>query len=716
MKLATSNAPVEISDNGLKLNQFSIAMNAKAFRVLSDTLYQNKIGSIVRELCCNAKDAHVSANKRDIPFEVHLPDAFEPWFSVKDYGIGLSPESIADVFTVYFKSTKDDSNDTVGAFGLGAKTPFSYTDQFTVTSVCDGIRYIYSAFIAENGMPNIVEMDRSDAEGVCNGVEIKMSAKRDDYNTFRRELATQLRFFNVKPIVQNNASFTFETVGTGTVAISTPNVIVNENGNGSGAFIIQGEVGYPLDNSQVQGKISDANMQVLNSLRYYSIRLFFEIGEIGVTASREGVEYNAITIKNLNAKLDAVRKELVDHVTVKLASFPNDWEKARFLNGNAISAIAIASGITLGAVKSSNGNKYYFDLTPLITKIDPNTKRSYYIGEIKVWGNYKYKGTRDNHGPTFQPSGTKDEFKIVIRDTNSRPNIRAKHFLSEDNTINKLVEISFHADEAPADLDKLIKEISVLLGGYSVKNISKLSDVVLPVHVKDASGNARGAYTRPTYYSFDATNGTGIDYIRGYNREYDALKDVDDDLLYVVINDMSASATYYKAMQSYNSLCAIEPTPDIVAIRESDLKKIEGMTNFVDLNVHYEARMKAFSENRKAKVAWKHYVIGQLASSKLPAYVMMENTMDKIKKEAPASLVARLAMNGAKHTGKGTQQVKQMASFMGWDGNLTTKQTKHIDTLVSKIHSRYPLIKVCGDWQVRQVVDADHLAKYLRVM
>ena len=78
---------------------------------------------------------------------------------MQDFGIGLSPADINDVFTVYFKSTKDNSNETVGAFGLGAKTPFSYTDQFTVTSVYNGERRIYSAFINETGMPSIVEMD-----------------------------------------------------------------------------------------------------------------------------------------------------------------------------------------------------------------------------------------------------------------------------------------------------------------------------------------------------------------------------------------------------------------------------------------------------------------------------------------------------------------------------------------------------------------------------
>ena len=77
-------------------------MNSKAFRVLSDTLYQNKIGSIVREISCNALDGHIANGNRDVPFTIHMPDAFEPWFSVRDYGIGLSPDAMAEVFTKYF--------------------------------------------------------------------------------------------------------------------------------------------------------------------------------------------------------------------------------------------------------------------------------------------------------------------------------------------------------------------------------------------------------------------------------------------------------------------------------------------------------------------------------------------------------------------------------------------------------------------------------------
>jgi hypothetical protein len=253
LKLDQKATPVEINGGSAQSN-FSIALNGKAFRVLSDTLYQNKIGSIVRELSCNAHDAHVMAGKANVPFVVHLPDAFEPWFSVQDQGVGLSDEDISSVFTVYFQSTKEQSNDTIGAFGLGAKTPFSYTDQFTVSSVKNNIRSIYNAFINEQGIPNIVKMfSEETTDG--NGVEIKMSVKREDYNRFATEVGTQLKYFKVKPLLEN-------TTATGFAAepnylFNTPNVSIESDIStySSSIYVVQGNVGYPLDITQIRNKL-----------------------------------------------------------------------------------------------------------------------------------------------------------------------------------------------------------------------------------------------------------------------------------------------------------------------------------------------------------------------------------------------------------------------------------------------------------------------------
>ncbi len=341
MKLKSSNNTVEINGGG-EVTSFSIAMNGKAFRVLSDNLYQNKIGSIVREISCNALDAHIMAKKPDVPFVIHLPDNFEPWFSVQDYGIGLTPDAIKTVFTKYFESTKDNDNQAVGAFGLGAKTPFSYTDQFTVTSVVDGQKWVYNAYITESGVPSISEMD-SGATTDPIGVEIRMSCKREDYKRFADEVATQLRFFKVKPGILNNAGFRFKDVSTNLV-IDSRNVAISSDNAGYGdawAHVIQGSVGYPLDLSQVNDKVSADNKRLLSTLNGTQVRFYFNIGEIGVTASREGIEYNKHTIASIERKLGMVRIELTKYINDQLVNLKTPYEKAAFLNSSpAINKLA----------------------------------------------------------------------------------------------------------------------------------------------------------------------------------------------------------------------------------------------------------------------------------------------------------------------------------------------------------------------------------------
>ena len=66
---------------------FTIAATGKAFKILSDGLYSDKIRAIIRELSCNARDSHVAAGNA-APWSIHLPNMDEPWFSVEDFGTG----------------------------------------------------------------------------------------------------------------------------------------------------------------------------------------------------------------------------------------------------------------------------------------------------------------------------------------------------------------------------------------------------------------------------------------------------------------------------------------------------------------------------------------------------------------------------------------------------------------------------------------------------
>ena len=157
-----------------EIGEFRIRNSAKAFNILSSGLYANKIKAIIRELSCNAVDSHVAAGKGDVPFEVHLPNALEPHFSIRDFGTGLSHDQVTNIYTTYFESTKTASNDFIGALGLGSKSPFSYTDNFTVTAIKDGRKGIYSAFINGEGVPSIALMMEEQTDEPA-GVEIKFS-------------------------------------------------------------------------------------------------------------------------------------------------------------------------------------------------------------------------------------------------------------------------------------------------------------------------------------------------------------------------------------------------------------------------------------------------------------------------------------------------------------------------------------------------------------
>src|SRR5574341_1398425 len=101
-----------VSSSGLQeTGGFKIRTNAHAFRLLSSGLYSDKVAAVLREIGCNAADAHVEAGTPSLPFEVKLPNRIDSQFYIKDWGPGLSHDRVMGLYTTYFDSTKQDSND-----------------------------------------------------------------------------------------------------------------------------------------------------------------------------------------------------------------------------------------------------------------------------------------------------------------------------------------------------------------------------------------------------------------------------------------------------------------------------------------------------------------------------------------------------------------------------------------------------------------------------
>ena len=321
-----ANAPQHeaILSNVGEIGEFRIRNSAKAFSILSSGLYANKIRAIIRELSCNAVDSHIAAGKKDTPFDVHLPNSLEPWFSIRDYGTGLTHDQVTNIYTTYFESTKTDSNDYIGALGLGSKSPFSYTDNFTVTAIKDGVRGIYSAFINGSGVPSIVKMmDETSTDP--NGVEVKFSVNdRSDFEKFRQEASNVYIYFGLRPVISGNSNFKFYDQKYSDKDI-IPGVHANSTTNSSVA--IMGNIAYPIDIPA-----SDTIIGEYRSLLNCGLVMHFGIGELDFQASREGLSYIPETIKAIRRKLEQVTAALVVRLAADADKIANLWERAIFLN------------------------------------------------------------------------------------------------------------------------------------------------------------------------------------------------------------------------------------------------------------------------------------------------------------------------------------------------------------------------------------------------
>ena len=101
--------------------------------------YSNTRLAVVREISANAIDANREANSAH-QIEVKVPNSMSPTFAVRDFGGGLSEEDVFGLYSKYGKSTKRESNNYIGAFGIGKFAPLSYGENFTCVSYHGGLK------------------------------------------------------------------------------------------------------------------------------------------------------------------------------------------------------------------------------------------------------------------------------------------------------------------------------------------------------------------------------------------------------------------------------------------------------------------------------------------------------------------------------------------------------------------------------------------------
>lgn len=323
--MLTTLAHREVETGGTtEVGTFSIKANGKAFKVLIDGLYSDKARAVVRELWSNAFDSHIAAGCADKPFDCHLPTVWEPWFTVRDFGVSMTHVGVMRLYTTVFESSKEDTNTQVGKLGLGSKSPFAYTDTFTVTAYLDGEKRTYSAFIGADYIPRIAHMSTTETTEP-NGLEVSFPVKTDDIANFQIAAQRTALGFDVLPNIVGSDQL---SVGKKKVILSGTGWTIYDSLGGQTAHAKQGCVVYPINAASITG-LPQAHWDILNS----PILIEFPIGDLEIAASREGLGYDDTTIRNIRARLDAIEGEVVASVDKQLASIKTPHELMLWMAG-----------------------------------------------------------------------------------------------------------------------------------------------------------------------------------------------------------------------------------------------------------------------------------------------------------------------------------------------------------------------------------------------
>ena len=316
MIITTPKNDVQVSP-GMRSAGFTMAASEKGFRVISQTLYKDPILAQVRELVCNGWDGQQAMPRQAYPgrvsrpIEVHLPTELEPWFAVRDYGIGMPDSLMFGTYTTVFESTKDDNNDCIGALGLGSKTPFAYNNgqAFAVTSIHRGIKAVYTAYL-KRGAPDLTCLIEPHATSEADGVEVKVPVKIGDFEKFYKAAKTCLMSFTMPEVISNREIPPMVV----TLEAEQYQLVKQPYSTEVALFVRMGHILYPIQSGNVDDKLYRRLASFIDrdyGSNKQAFVLDFPIGAVDIQASREELHYCDMTVDNINKRLQRVHDDFL---------------------------------------------------------------------------------------------------------------------------------------------------------------------------------------------------------------------------------------------------------------------------------------------------------------------------------------------------------------------------------------------------------------------
>ncbi len=326
---------------------FTLASTPEAIRRHIAGLYSQGAKTVVRELVANAIDSHSAAGIADtVPIRVYLPTTFDPTFSVRDYGVGMSHEYVMELYSKIGHSSKGDSNNETGMFGIGSKSPLAISDTFTVRCYdkpgfagaphfhngvdlnAIGRVRLYTVYYNEAGAPMISHTfnvaPRPEDEVVRGGVQVHVPITAAQRSLVLEGVSSQHFVWFDKNISFEGAFDEVSKRFYAAIVQVTPGLYFATTDKAQSSswsvYVRQGAAVYPLDESSITGYLTSEIVKMLKTISENGKHVMFDIplGTINVTPAREALRYEPHTTPKLAqfiiARCETFRAEIAKDV------------------------------------------------------------------------------------------------------------------------------------------------------------------------------------------------------------------------------------------------------------------------------------------------------------------------------------------------------------------------------------------------------------------
>jgi hypothetical protein len=493
----TIQSNVDNSDSvsfGIKQEDIPTVIN-----ILCKSIYENPIQTLVQEYLANARDAHRIAGKDKEQIQVTLPTKNHPYLKIRDFGAGMSDNFMRTSFVNVGSSTKRDSNQFNGEFGIGAKSVFSYTDSFVLKTYISEIESHWlltlsssQELVAPEAKLSLLKKTPTKEK---TGTEIIIGVKEDDIPDFVDAVCRATLFWDTQPLLFKKDLSLPAWYKTPQPILKLKNCEIYSNADipcYSYTLVVDGIL-YEIDSFFSRNKSSNQKnlfnlieeRLLLSRSNDSKQKMIIKVDslDVQVSANRENIPINVFNTQSLNKIGKKILKELDEHLFSVFSR--NKTLSSLYIDLNAINKVYDSDFIKKHAKKTTTD----YNGCPLIISND-GTVQGEFLKKFKMYSIFKKRYSQTVRNATS--FSLQYDYFFYLDD----PKEKMKDFQRNAKNHIKAYEEKYKnvAGIFTANPDKAVSEPQLLaflneLNAISASSIQKIKQPVSPNVKKRLAGS-----------------------------------------------------------------------------------------------------------------------------------------------------------------------------------------------------------------------------------